>query len=101
MVMFRLAAGITLFTSIVFAGSTSACFTVVVGKDASADGYVIMAHNEDDGPPQVVNHHKVPRKSYAAGEKYKLIGGGQIDQVPETWSYIWSECPGSISPTAS
>ncbi len=32
------------------------CFTIVVGKDASADGYVIMAHNEDDGPPQVANY---------------------------------------------
>jgi hypothetical protein len=32
------------------------CFTIVAGKDGSADGYVIMAHNEDDGPPQVVNY---------------------------------------------
>ena len=78
------------------ASPATACFTIVVGKDASENGYVMMAHNEDDGPPQVVNHYKMPRKTYPAGEKYTLIGGGQIDQVPETWSYIWSEMPGLL-----
>ena len=24
------------------------CYSIVVGKDVSADGWVIMAHNEDD-----------------------------------------------------
>lgn len=70
------------------------CFTIVVGKDASADGYVIMAHNEDDAPPQIVNHHKIPRKKHAPTETVKLINGGELDQVAETWAYIWSEMPG-------
>ncbi len=69
------------------------CFTIVVGKDASADGYVIMAHNEDDGPPQIVNHHKVPRRKHSADEKVQLLGGGEYEQAAETWSYIWSEMP--------
>jgi len=72
------------------------CFTIVVGKDASADGYVIMAHNEDDSPPQIVNHHKIPRMRHESGEKVNLIDGGELDQVPETWAYIWSEMPGMI-----
>lgn len=72
------------------------CFTIVVGKDASADGYVIMAHNEDDSPPQVVNHLKIPRISHRPGQKVKLVNGGQVDQVEETWEYIWSEMPGMI-----
>jgi dipeptidase len=64
----------------------SGCFSIVVGKDASADGCVLMGHNEDDSPPLVVQHHKVPRLSWASGSK----------QVAETWAYIWSEIPGLL-----
>ncbi len=70
------------------------CFTVAVGKNAAIDGHVIMAHNEDDGPPQVVHHRKVPRKKYQTGSMVTLDNGGQLDQVEETWSYIWAEMPG-------
>jgi dipeptidase len=66
----------------------------VVGKKASADGYVIVAHNEDDGAPQIVNHHKIARKRHAPGEKVYLLNGGQVEQVKQTWAYIWSELPG-------
>ncbi|MHC4372335.1 MAG: hypothetical protein ACYSW8_32425, partial [Planctomycetota bacterium] len=59
-----------------------ACFSIVVGKGASVDGYVIAAHNEDDGAPQVVNHHKVPRRNYSPGDKVTLRNGGKLDQVP-------------------
>lgn len=69
------------------------CFSIVVGKDVSADGNVLMAHNEDDGAPCVVNHYKVPRKQYDDGEKVVLLNGGRLDQVSETYSYIWSEMP--------
>jgi dipeptidase len=72
------------------------CFSIVVGKNASADGYVIMAHNEDDTIPQVVNHRKVPLKKHAPGEKVKLLNGGQLDQIEQTWAYIWSEMPGML-----
>jgi dipeptidase len=72
------------------------CFAVVVGKEASVDGYVIMAHNEDDDPPQIVNHYKVPRKKHASGKKVRLRNGGELNQVEETWSYIWSEMPGML-----
>ncbi|MGB2698064.1 MAG: C69 family dipeptidase [Candidatus Zixiibacteriota bacterium] len=70
------------------------CFSILVGKDVSADGYVIMAHNEDDSPPQMVNHRKIPRMKHQTGEKVQLINGGELDQVEETWAYIWSEMPG-------
>ncbi|MHB8901060.1 MAG: hypothetical protein ACYC6Y_20115, partial [Thermoguttaceae bacterium] len=50
----------------------AACFSIVVGKKASRDGCVLVAHNEDDSPPQVVNHHKVPRLTHGAGEKVSL-----------------------------
>ena len=76
------------------AASCEGCFSIVVGKKASADGYVIIAHNEDDGAPQIVNHHKIPRKKHASGEKVPLLNGGQLEQVEQTWAYIWSEMPG-------
>jgi dipeptidase len=69
------------------------CFSIVVGKNASADGYVIMGHNEDDSPPLVVNHYKIERRMHSRGEKVKLLGGGELDQVEQTWAYIWSEMP--------
>jgi len=70
------------------------CFSIVVGKAASADGWVMMAHNEDDGMPQVVNHHKIPRKTHAANEVLELENGARIVQPQQTWAYIWSEMPG-------
>jgi len=60
------------------------CFSIVAGKEASADGYVIIAHNEDDFPPQIVNHHKIPRKKHSPGEKVNLLNGGRLAQVEQT-----------------
>jgi len=73
-----------------------ACFSIVIGKKASAEGCVIVAHNEDDTSPQIVNHHKVPRRSYPAGAKVMLRNGGSLEQVPQTWAYLWSEMPGLL-----
>jgi len=78
------------------AATCDACFSIVVGKGASVDGHVTVGHNEDDGAPQVVNHHKVSRKKYSPGDKVALRNGGKLDQVPETWAYIWSEMPGML-----
>jgi dipeptidase len=72
------------------------CFSIVVGREASADGYVIMAHNEDDSPPVIVNHYKIERKKYARGEKVRLLAGGELAQAEVTWAYIWSEMPGLL-----
>jgi dipeptidase len=72
------------------------CFSIVAGKDASVDGYVIIAHNEDDTIPQIVNHHKIPRRKHSRGEQVKLRNGGRLNQVEQTWAYIWSEMPGML-----
>jgi dipeptidase len=84
------------FCLVVIAEKCDACYSIVVGKKASVDGCVIMAHNEDDGPPQIVNHHKVPRKTHSSGETVRLRNGGQLAQVRQTWAYIWSEMPGML-----
>jgi dipeptidase len=84
------------FMLLISAAPCEGCFAVVVGKEASVDGYVIIAHNEDDDPPQIVNHYKVPRKKHTPSEKVRLRNGGEVNQVEETWSYIWSEMPGML-----
>jgi microsomal dipeptidase-like Zn-dependent dipeptidase/dipeptidase len=84
------------FMLLLIASPCIACFSIVVGKQASADGYVIMAHNEDDDAPQIVNHHKVSRQRHKPGAKVRLLNGGELDQVEETWAYLWSEMPGML-----
>lgn len=78
------------------AAPSEACFSIVVGKDASTDGGVLVGHNEDDYPPQVVHHHKVPRRTYGPGEHVVLRNGGVLEQVEQTWAYFWSEMPGML-----
>jgi dipeptidase len=51
------------------------CFSVVVGKKASADGSVMFAHCEDALAP-AVNLYKVPRGAHEAGG-------------PESLAYLW------------
>jgi dipeptidase len=91
-------AAVFVFSYICFMPATSCkgCFSIVAGKDAAVDGNVIMAHNEDDSWPQIVNHHKIPRRKYSPGEEVTLLNGGRLGQVEQTWAYIWSEMPGEL-----
>lgn len=67
------------------------CFTILVGKDASADGSVLVAHNEDDlNDHNFVDLHKVPRIRHAAGERQIFLGNADsLDEVAETYAYFW------------
>jgi len=70
------------------------CFSILVGKNASATGAVLFAHNEDDASPQLVNWYKVPRRQHAATEIIQTNHGAEIPQVSETFAYLWLEMPG-------
>jgi len=72
------------------------CFSVLVGKDASVDGSVLFAHNEDDYGKQIVNYYKVPRIKHSAGASITLATGAVIPQVDETFSFLWFEMPGMM-----
>ncbi|MGE5410174.1 MAG: dipeptidase [Clostridiales bacterium] len=67
------------------------CFTILVGKNASTDGSVFMAHNEDDlNDHNFVDLHKVPRIKHKADEKQIfLFNTDSIDEVKETFAYFW------------
>ena len=70
------------------------CFSVLVGKDASFDGSVLFAHNEDDGGKQVVNWYMVASEDHKKGKKIELKNGGILDQAINTNRFIWLEMPG-------
>ena len=69
------------------------CSTVIVGKDASATGKVLIGHNEDDGGMQVVNFHKI-----IAGDEppapVELKNGAVVAAAEENYDYVWLEMPG-------
>jgi len=70
------------------------CFTILVGSEASVDGSVFLAHNEDDAGDRVVNWYKVPHEVHEnLSEPVKLKRGGLVEQVTETFSYLWLELP--------
>ena len=69
------------------------CFSILVGKNASLDGSVMFAHNEDDAGDQLVNFYKVPRLKHEQGETITTINGAVIPQVAETNSFLWLEMP--------
>ena len=82
---------------LIAAGSVDAreeCYLVAAGRLATADGCVLMAHNEDNGTDKVFRLRRVERSTHAAGETVTLEGGGQIPQADTTWAYLVCEMPG-------
>jgi len=70
------------------------CFSVLAGKNATSNGSVLFAHNEDDYGKQLVNWIAVPRKPFHEGTEFRLKNGGLTGQVAFTSRYVWLEIPG-------
>ena len=71
------------------------CTTVIAGKNATADGSVILGHNEDWGE-YLMPLRWNPREKHKPGEMLKLQDGQSVPQVEETYAFIWpaAECNG-------
>ena len=69
------------------------CFSILVGKDASADGSVMFSHNEDDGGEQFLNWYIVDRETHNKNDKFSFYRGGSTEQAPVTNKYLWLELP--------
>jgi dipeptidase len=67
------------------------CFTVLVGKKASADGSVIVAHNEDDRGEIIVNLRKIQARDYGAPQKVDLGKGAFFETDGRTSGFLWIE----------
>lgn len=72
---------------------THDCFSILVGKDATADGSVMFAHNEDDSGDRIVNWYQVPSINHKEGETITLKNDGTLKQPKTTWNYLWLEMP--------
>lgn len=70
------------------------CFAVVAGKACSTDGSVLLGHNEDDGGTPRLLHWKVGRKRHPGDAVVRLVKGGTLPEVRETYGYLWSQMPG-------
>ncbi|MTQ95683.1 hypothetical protein GMD88_11820 [Pseudoflavonifractor sp. BIOML-A6] len=65
------------------------CFSVIVGRNASAAGHVLLAANDDwPGCPGHVHH--VPRRAWDGGDTFLTVKGTPIPQVPLTYGYTYS-----------
>jgi dipeptidase len=76
------------------ASPVCACFAVIAGRGASADGSVLVGHNEENYGERVLNFRRIPRRKFDSGATVRLRRGGELPQVPETWALFWSENPG-------
>jgi dipeptidase len=70
---------------------SEACTSIIIGKDATEDGSVILAANDDwSGTPSHLV--KVPRKEHKPDETFMLIRGEKIPQVKVTHGYTFASC---------
>jgi dipeptidase len=58
------------------------CTTVIVGRERSATGNVLLAHSEELGRNSAHGVELSPRSAPAPGERYELLSGGSIAQPP-------------------
>lgn len=63
------------------------CMFVVAGRDATADGSVLMAYNNDYYGNNAVRVEGVPRKMHKRGDTFTLYGGQSIPQPRMTYKY--------------
>ena len=85
--------GLTWALLLLAAAPALACFSVVVGRDASTSGAVLLGHNEQNGGAQYPNLRVIPPLSHAPGATVTLRAGGRVAQVAQTHGFIWSELP--------
>ena len=75
------------------------CTMILVGKDATADGSVLMSYSNDASGKGASHVVVVPRKSHKPGAVYKLSNGVEIPQPAETYAYIGNELQRTREPS--
>lgn len=67
------------------------CYTVLVGKRASADGSVLVAHNEDDSGDIILNIRKIAPRRYGPSVRINLGHGAIYETDGQTDGFLWIE----------
>ena len=72
-----------------------ACSGLILGKDVSPTGCVVVGHVEDDGGRLLVRHGLVPARTHASGSVIVAEdGSARVPQASETFGFFWSEVRG-------
>ncbi len=84
-----LAVGAALFS---LSLQAQACSTVIVGKDVSETGNILIAHNEDNGGRILTAQYWVPAATHKKGEMIEYEpAAAKIPQVEKTFGFYWSQ----------
>jgi dipeptidase len=70
------------------------CSTIIIGRDASSTGCVIVAHNEDDGGTQLVNFYKVQGTDNPKNQMIRFKDGATESKTSHSYAMLWLEMPG-------
>jgi dipeptidase len=80
--------------SLLLASPVWACYAIVVGREASSDGSVLLGHAEQNAGRRMLNFRRVSRQRHDAQAQVVLRRGGRLPEVGESWAFLWSEIPG-------
>ena len=64
------------------------CTTIIVGKDVTLDGSVMLAHNEDLGDYSAQHYFLQPQQNNDPNKSIKSHYGAEIPQVAKSFRYI-------------
>ena len=88
-----LSAILLLFLPVAAGQYDQGCYSIVAGKAATADGSVLVGHNEDNQVDNIAAMRKIPRKQHTDGEWVALRNGGRLSQADVTFGYWWLQMP--------
>ena len=84
----------TMFLLSWMASPAWACYAIIVGRAASADGSVLVAHSEQNGGRRILNFRRIPQQEFPPDSAVILRRNGSLPQVEQTAAFLWSENPG-------
>lgn len=71
------------------------CYSILAGREATADSSVMFAHEEDDYGEQMVYWYKMPDiRAHNEEDSITLKNGARLPQAEQTYGYYWLEMPG-------
>jgi len=89
--MRALAACLALLPALLVAGPEGECYTVIAGRKTTADGSVLVAHNEDDSGDIVANLRRIAPRTYPGPVRTALNAGASFEAPARTLGHLWLE----------